>query len=133
MKIRMKSVLGALLCGSLISGAAFAKMAPHPESCTAKESGNAISSAFFNSYRVDVFVYYETADGEVGRPAGGVQIFDLETNRLYGRTNDAGRLQITVAPGTRLRAVEPVYGSQQYVGDPIYNDKGEIIGWKAPK
>ena len=133
MKSLDKSVLSLAVIGSFMTGAAFAKVAPNTEACTVKESRTAAKEMMADYHRVDVFVYYESPDGGIGQPAAGVHIFDARTNRLLGQTRDDGRLQLQVASGTVLRAVEPVYGEQQYVGEPIYNDKGEIIGWKAPK
>ena len=132
MKSIVKSALGAVLVGALASGAAFAKMAPNAEgACTAKDSRKASVLMLGEEYfTVDVKVYYENEAGETW-PAGGVHIFNAETNELYGHTGADGSLSVTVRAGTSIRAVEPQYGEQQYQGEPIYNDKGEVIGWKA--
>lgn len=133
MKSIVKTVLGAVLVGALATGAAFAKVAPNAQgACTAKDSRNISVSMFAEDLiTTTVTVYYEAEDG-ARWPASGVRIFDAKTNQFYGHTNDQGIAAITVRAGTTIRAVEPQYGEQQYVGEPIYNDKGEVIGWKAP-
>lgn len=131
MKSIVKSVLGAVLVGALASGAAFAKMAPNAEACTAKNEAKVVSLG--EEYH-NVFVEVSYIDDETGEtwPAKGVHIFEAESNRLLGITREDGKVEVRVRHGASIRAVEPQYGEQQYQGEPIYNDKGEIIGWKAP-
>jgi hypothetical protein len=118
-----------------MTGAAFAKIAPNNEgACPAREATKGSVMMLSDFIPVHVYVFYSSHDddgNETQRPAGGVHIFNAETNELFGKTNDDGRLDLVVKPGTRIRAIEPVYGEQQYEGTPIYNEKGEIIGWKA--
>ncbi len=129
----MKSLVTVALSAALLSGSAFAAMAPGSEACTAKETRDVSVLMAGQTYRVTVDVRYYEPDGTLGQePVIGAAVFNLETNQLYGHTGPDGLLHIQVAAGTRLRVVEPIYGVQQYEGVPIYNDKGEVIGWKRP-
>lgn len=132
MRVSLKSVLGTLLMGALMSGAAFAKLAPASTGACVGADAFEVSASMFGQPVVHISVTYETEDGSLGEPVPGVFVFDARTNRLYGRTDDNGRLDLSVAVGTVLRIVEPIYGQQQHVTEPVNQSKEEPVVWKRP-
>ena len=133
MRVSLKSALGTLLMGALMSGVAFAKLAPVSTGACAAADASEVSASMFEQPVVHISVTYETEDGSLGEPVPGVYVFDARTNRLYGRTADNGRLDLSVAAGTVLRIVEPIYGQQQHVTEPVTQTKTEPVVWTRPK
>lgn len=131
MRSIVKQILGAVLVGALVTGAAVARMMPNAGACPAKESGTVSVSVVAEEEDITTSFkgIYEVSEDGTTWFAAGVRIYNASTNELYGITNSEGVASIRVRPGTRIRAVEPHYGRPPYISNPIYDDKGIIARW----